>query len=246
MHTLRSPLLLFVACLFGCMVSAEVPTLNVVWFDYGVACNNIRIFSAELFTEARVNVTCLTLAELHDVIFPDLRGHNVPYRYDIVIFDNQWLGEAVEDELIYSFNDVIGDPTTRASDFYEQALNAYTEYPPGSGKYWGIPFQADVKMLVVRKDLFEKYNKPYPGTVDELATIAEFFASSAVPEVPYGFTAHWCGNTTAMFGGPCYDETAGIWNQFMWMEGGDLMDEKAYQVEGIVDSDAGVRAVEYV
>jgi len=119
-----------------------------------------------------------------------------------------------------------------------KALAAYGEYPPNSQKYYGVPLQGDVQMLVYRKDIFEAHNKTLPVDIESMLETAEYFAG-VLPD-GIGFTSFWCGDIDS-----CYDQTATIYNQFAWMFGGELWDPNTYQIKGILDSKENVDALDY-
>lgn len=76
--------------------------------------------------------------------------------------------------------------------YIAQALAAYGEYPPNSQKYYGVPLQGDVQMLVYRKDLFEAHNQTLPVDIESMLVTAEYFASALPDRI--GFTSFWCGD----------------------------------------------------
>eukprot|EP00163_Fabomonas_tropica_P010422 TRINITY_DN2054_c0_g1_i3.p1 TRINITY_DN2054_c0_g1~~TRINITY_DN2054_c0_g1_i3.p1 ORF type:complete len:1170 (-),score=362.91 TRINITY_DN2054_c0_g1_i3:186-3695(-) len=95
-------------------------------------------------------------------------------------------------------------------------------------------------MLLYRKDLFAKYGRSPPDTLDDLLETARFFKTQ-VPEVSEGFSTMWCGNPAG-----CYDELATIWNQFAWMHGGELWDDKTYKIDGVLNSPQNEEALKYL
>jgi multiple sugar transport system substrate-binding protein len=128
------------------------------------------------------------------------------------------------------------------------ALKYLGEYPKGSGKYYAVPAEGDCNGFAYRKDLFEdpqekeafkakyKYDLDIPKTYDQLRDIAEFFTRPKADPPLYGI-AMWLGKD--------YDSITMGFQQVMWCFGGSYGDEKTYKVEGILNSDAGVKALEY-
>src|SRR5258708_24200064 len=79
-----------------------------------------------------------------------------------------------------------------------------------------------------------------PQTWTELLAIAQFFKKSAGKYgVANGYTTHWCGTPA------CYDQIATHWNQILWSFGGDLWDPATYKVQGILNSDTGLKALQF-
>src|SRR5260370_7327646 len=76
------------------------------------------------------------------------------------------------------------------STYVPSALKAYGEYPPNSGKFWGIAAEADAQMFVYRKDIMTNATAmadykaatgkdlEVPQTWTDLLQIAQFFKNS--------------------------------------------------------------------
>jgi len=138
-----------------------------------------------------------------------------------------------------NLDEVMKDPATRFGDFWPSAISAYSEYPSGSKRYWGFPFQGDVNFIAYRKDLFEQHGKHAPTDLNEMLAHAQYFQALNNASTPYGMAAYWCSGTG------CYDETSTMWNQIAWMFGGQLWDESTYTFKGIVDSAENAAALRY-
>ena len=165
--------------------------------------------------------------------------------FDMVIGDSQWLGAGatsghyvdITDWFIENKVDKIMAPATIA---------CYAEYPAGSKKYYAVPFEADAFGWAYRKDLFEDpkekkafkrkygYELGVPETWAQLRDIAEFFYRPK--QGLYG-----CGIWTERG----YDAiTMGLENVFFsW--GADFGDRKRYTVDGIVNSQKAIEALEF-
>lgn len=94
--------------------------------------------------------------------------------YDVNMIDSFWLSGFTEKGVV----DDIGDRLNSASDIfeYEDILPAYRE---GLDKYdgvaYGVQIAGESRFLAYRADLFEKYDKKPPTTMDEYLELAEFF-----------------------------------------------------------------------
>jgi len=137
-------------------------------------------------------------------------------------------------------------------DYVPAALSAYGEYPAGSGKYYGVAAEGDTQMLVYRKDVFDnqKLKDAYkaktgkelalPTKWTDLLAIAQFIKDNPdVAGVKNGYTTFWCGTQA------CYDQVATVWNQMAWSWGGEIWDPKTYKIDGIMNSDTNVKALQF-
>ncbi len=94
--------------------------------------------------------------------------------YDVNMIDSFWLSGFTEKGVV----DDIGERLSAASDMfgYEDILPAYRE---GLDKYdgvaYGVQIAGESRFLAYRADLFEKYDKQPPATMDEYLELAEFF-----------------------------------------------------------------------
>ena len=126
----------------------------------------------------------------------------------------------------------------------EASVKGYSEYPIGSGKYWGVPLEGDAMGFAYRKDLFEDpkekkafkekygYELDVPKTWAQLKDIAEFFYRPA--DDFYGVII-WVEDD--------YDGTTMGVETFVWAWGGDLGDYKTFKVKGILNSPRSIEAL---
>ena len=121
----------------------------------------------------------------------------------------------------------------------------YSEYPGKSGKYWSIPAEGDAVGWSYRKDWFEDpkemeafkakygYDLAPPTNWQQLHDIAEFFYRP--DEKRYGI---------AIYTDNSYDAMAMGFENALFSFGGDLGNAETYQVEGYINSDKAVAALE--
>lgn len=94
--------------------------------------------------------------------------------YDIAMIDSFWLSSFAEKGIVKD----LGPNIAKAPDFfdYNDILPAYRD---GLDKYegvqYGVQIAGETRFLGYRKDLFEKYDKQPPKTMDELLELARFF-----------------------------------------------------------------------
>ncbi len=162
----------------------------------------------------------------------------------MIVGDSQWLGAASEAghyvDLTQFFNDnKVGEIMAPATVKY------YAEYPGNSGKYWAIPAEGDAVGWSYRKDWFEDptemanfkakygYDLAPPKTWKELRDIAEFFHRP--DQNRYGI---------AIYTDNSYDAMAMGFENALFSFGGDLGNMETYEVEGYINSDKAVAALE--
>jgi multiple sugar transport system substrate-binding protein len=125
------------------------------------------------------------------------------------------------------------------------SMEAYAEFPKGSGTYWGVPAEGDALGWAYRKDLFEDpehkaafraqygYELDIPKDYDMMRDIAEYFH-----DPDNGFYG------IGIYGDNGYDSLVMFAEQMMWAYGGDIGDQSTYAVEGIVNSPGSVKGLE--
>jgi multiple sugar transport system substrate-binding protein len=221
-------------------VAQDKPKLSIVWFAWP-PCDLLTTLVKD-YQDADVSVSCVPLAQWHDQIFADFAAKGGA---DLPILDSQYMGEAVQGNHIADLTDFLKKDLP-FDDFNQTALSYYAEVPIGSGKYYSVPVITDTRMLVYRKDLFEnkdvqaaykeKTGKDLevPKSWTELLQIAQFFKGSKW--IDNGFATHWVNSGDLV-------QTA--WNHVLWSFGGELWDPKTYKVEGVLNTDVGVKAVQF-
>ena len=167
--------------------------------------------------------------------------------YDIVVGDSQWLGRAAKGGHYMDLTDWMKENGIDAS-MSPLALKYYGEYPKGRGKYYAVPAEGDANGFAYRKDLFEDprekeafkakygYELDVPKEYSQMRDIAEFFTRPEAEPPLYGI-AMWLGKD--------YDSITMGFQQVMWSFGGSYGNEETHKVEGILNSDAGVKALEF-
>lgn len=238
--TLVAALLLLVASLGILPAAAQETELSIVWFAWP-PCDLLSSLVQE-YEGANVTVTCVPIDQWHDQIFADFAAQGGA---DLPILDSQFMGEAVAGNHVVNLTDFIQNELP-FDDYNQTALSYYAEVPGGSGQYYSVPVITDTRMLVYRRDLFENpdVQAAYmeatgeelkaPESWSELLQIAQFFKDSDFIE--NGFATHWINSGDLV-------QTA--WNHILWSFGGELWDPETYQVEGVLNNEAGVRAVEF-
>ena len=164
--------------------------------------------------------------------------------YDMVVGDSQWLGAGstgghyVELTDFYAKHDVAGLMVPATVKFY-------AEYPSASGRYWAIPLEGDAIGWAYRKDWFEDpkemadfrakygYDLAVPRTFKEMRDLAEFFHRP--DQKRYGI---------AIYTDNAYDALANGFESVLFSYGGELGDHASYKVDGFINSDKAMAALE--
>jgi multiple sugar transport system substrate-binding protein len=171
-------------------------------------------------------------------------------KYNILICDSQWLQAFAEKGWIVNINDIIDIHPELNIEWWDPIVKETYMDPLSSGQLWGMPQEADVISLFVRKDLFEdkkerqaflkKYGRDLPQTFEdfeklsmqEFEKIAEFFTRPE--EGLYG---------TVMAYSPEYDFLSMYLNVFMFSMGGEIWDEEDKRIYGILNSEINKNAL---
>ncbi len=207
---------------------AQEDELSIIWFAWP-PCDLLDTITDD-YPDATVTVTCVPIGQWFDQIFLDFASGGGA---DLPILDSQFMGAAVEGGHVIELTDWMQSELP-FDDYVPAALSAYGEVPVGSGDYYSVPIMTDTRMLVYRTDVFEEADFEPPQSWTELLEQAQFFAESDMIE--NGFATHWS---------PDGDLVATAWNHLFWSFGGELWDPAEYQVEGVLNSEAGVEAINF-
>lgn len=223
--------------------SALAEELTIFWAEWDPA-NYLQELVNEYEAETGVTVIVETTpwADFQTKAFTEFNAQGDSY--DMIVGDSQWLGAASEAghyvDLTQFFNDnKVGDIMAPATVKY------YAEYPGNSGKYWAIPAEGDAVGWSYRKDWFEdptemanfkaKYGYDLAPPVDwkQLRDIAEFFHRP--DEGRYGI---------AIYTDNSYDAMAMGFENALFSFGGELGDPETFAVDGYINSEKAVAALE--
>ena len=97
--------------------------------------------------------------------------------YDVFMVDAFWMSEYASKNVLVPIEEYAKDSTKTPPWFdYEDIMPAYRNGIAGSGGVnYGIPSSGETRFIAYRTDLFEKYNKQPPKTMDEFLELAKFF-----------------------------------------------------------------------
>ena len=216
------------------VILAVVPTtaqdteLSIIWFAWP-PCDLLDTITDD-YEAATVNVSCVPIGQWYDQIFLDFSAGGGA---DLPILDSQFMGAGVAGEHLVDLTDWMNE-NLPVDDYVPAALSAYGEVPAGSGQFYSVPMMTDTRMLVYRTDVFEEAGFEPPTSWAELLEQAQAFKDG--DSIENGFATHWS---------PDGDLVATTWNHILWSFGGELWDSESYQVEGILNSEVGVEAIEF-
>ena len=223
--------------------AAYAQELTIFWAEWDPA-NYLQELVNEYEAETGVVVTVETTpwSDFQTKAFTEFNAKG--QAYDMIVGDSQWLGAASEAghyvDLTEFFNaNKVGEIMAPATVKY------YAEYPGNSGKFWAIPAEGDAVGWSYRKDWFEdpvemaafaaKYGYPLAVPVDwkQLRDIAEFFHRP--DQGRYG---------VAVYTDNSYDAMAMGFENALFSFGAELGDPVSFKVDGIVNSDKAVAALD--
>lgn len=219
-------------------------TLKVAWAEWAPA-DYLQELSKDFTTETGVSVEIIQIpwVSFLEKIFTSFSGKSD--LYDIVIGDSQWLGVNSKGGHYIELTEWIKN-NINIEEIYGPAMTAFAEYPKGSKKYWALPAEVDANGYVYRKDLFENpveqksfqskygYELAPPKTYIQLRDVAEFFTR---PEQNlYGIATYYSKGGDGI--------TMGF-QQVMWSFGGSYGDPETYEVDGYLNSEDSLKALEY-
>mgnify|MGYP000871071686 FL=1 len=106
--------------------------------------------------------------------------------YDVFMVDAFWMSEYASKDVLIPIAEYAEDPAKTPAWFdYEDIMAAYRNGIAGAnGVNYGIPTAGETRFIAYRTDLFEKYGKEPPKTMDEYLDLAKFFTGKE--DSPYG------------------------------------------------------------
>jgi multiple sugar transport system substrate-binding protein len=223
--------------------SAFAQELTIFWAEWDPA-NYLQELVNQYEAETGVKVTVETTpwSDFQTKAFTEFNAKGSAY--DMIVGDSQWLGAASEAGHYVDLTKFVQDNKVLDS-MAPATVKFYSEYPGNSGKYWSIPAEGDAVGWSYRKDWFEDpkemqafkakygYDLAPPKDWKALRDIAEFFHRP--DEKRYG---------VAIYTDNSYDAMAMGFENALFSFGGELGDPTTYKVDGIINSDKAVAALD--
>ena len=171
--------------------------------------------------------------------------------YNIIISDSQSIGALAEKGWIVNISDLIHEHPELNLEWWDPiVVESYMEYPEGSGVLWGLPQEADVLVLFIRKDLFEnpadrqafidQYGRELPQSFEDF----EHLSMQDFEDIAAFFTRPEQGlYGTALQYSHEYDFLTMYLYSFMFSMGGEIWDLNEGRIYGVLNSDVNAKAM---
>lgn len=212
-------------------------TLKFIWFEWPPA-QALEDFANEHYAKERSNVTIevntVPNANWHDAMFTQFAARQTDF--DIAILDSQHIGEAVTNGNILDLTDFV-EENIDVDAYDPYLLAAYGQYPQAEtgqrdedASLYGLPLLGDTWTMIYRKDLI---GEEPPKTWDEMIAAAQK-CQDENPGVS-GLAFHQSNGS---------DAAAVTYNTVNGVYGGNLWDSADAQIEGVINDDAGQKAMD--
>jgi len=235
---------------------AAMRTLHIAWFEFTPA-DILNQLGTQYGQEHGVQIVVdrPPLSQWYTSVFNQFAAHKTSFA--AAALDSQWIGQAVNDHDVPELTTWLKQNLT-VTDFDPYLFASYSQYPqrlPGTtgsldlvhGHFYGVPWFADAKMWVYRKDWFADpanqtafkakygYALGVPKSMDQIVDIADFFTNPT--KGTYGIATH---EQTG------YDAAAETFLPWCWNYGGNIWNPTTGAVQGYVNSDRCVHALQLV
>jgi len=214
------------------VLAAQKPVV-VVWQSEAYGLEAVESL-VEKLTGVDLKIQEFPYGELRSKLQTTLLAQDPDVAPDIVMVDSIWLGEFVEGGFLADLTDVVAPI---AKDWF-WAFREGSQWPPASGKYYGLWYETDVRVTFYWPDLLQEAGVN-PG---DLLYWDTFIAASQKLKA-----------VLAKKGiGGCWLDMAGSWAPdfeffpYLWQEGGEILVEKNGKFEPAFNSEAGVRALQFL
>jgi multiple sugar transport system substrate-binding protein len=212
-------------------------TLKFIWFEWPPA-QALEDFANAEYTKDRPNVTIevntVPNANWHDAMFTQFAARQTDF--DVAILDSQHIGEAVTNGNILDITDFV-DENIDVDAYDPYLLAAYGQYPQAetgerdeNASLYGLPLLGDTWTMIYRKDLI---GEEPPETWDDMIAAAQK-CQDENPGVS-GLAFHQANGS---------DAAAVTYNTVNGVYGGNLWNAEDKQIEGVLNDDAGLKAMD--
>src|SRR5687768_12313580 len=210
--------------------------LTFLWFEWPPAAALEEL--GKEYTKTRPNVTVkvntVPNPQWHDAIFTQFAARKT--NFDLPILDSQNIGEAVENGSILDLTDFVKE-NIDTSVYDPYFLAAYGQYPQNTtgeadpdAKTYGLPLLGDTWSMIWRKDLM---GETPPATWEDMIAAAKKCQDEN--DGMSGLAFHQAGSS---------DAAAVTYNVMNALYGGELWDADNRQIEGVINDEAGKKAMD--
>lgn len=218
-------------------LTSDPLTLSFIWFEWPPA-QALEDFANAEYTQERPNVTIevntVPNANWHDAMFTQFAARQTDF--DIAVLDSQHIGEAVTNGNILDLTDFV-EENIEVEAYDPYLLAAYGQYPQAEtgqrdedASLYGLPLLGDTWTMIYRKDLI---GEEPPQTWDEMIAAAKT-CQDENPGVS-GLAFHQSNGS---------DAAAVTYNTVNGVYGGNLWDSGEGKIDGVINDDAGKKAMD--
>ncbi len=151
-------------------------TLNLLFAAHETS-EALKTFAPEFekMTGIKVNWKIIDTVQLKNDQLMDFSGKSGGY--DVYMVDRFWLDEYAAKDVLVPVDQYLNNPEATPEWYdFEDILPAYRDGLAKIGdSYYGIPAVGETRLVGYRTDLFDKYGKEPPKTMDEMLELARFF-----------------------------------------------------------------------
>jgi multiple sugar transport system substrate-binding protein len=152
-------------------------------------------------------------SQLDEVILEDF--HSDSPRLDVLMFWYIYLGKMVEEGVLLDLTDFIEqhDDRLQTDDFIPSFYQAYTLY---QGRRWGLPFDADIHVLLYNRSILQRHGLAPPETWDDFREVSRVITEKERTNGVYG---------SSIMGYPTITTNLSIYMNRLVAHEGQLLDE---------------------
>jgi len=210
------------------------PVVIKVWQSEGYGLNAVEQLVESLVPGVDLQISEYPYGELRMKLFTTLAAGDPSVVPDIVMVDSIWLGEFVEGGYLADLTDVVAD---EATDWFNAFRNG-SQWPAGSGTYYGLWYDTDVRVTMYWPDLLLKAGVNAGDLLywDTFITACKKLNDALAAEGIGGFRFDMAGSWAADF----------FFYPFLWAEGGEILVQENGKLVPAFNSEAGVRALQFL
>ncbi len=220
---------------FGFSVAAWAgPVVVKLWQSEGYGLEAVESLIESLVPGVDLQVVEYPYNELRMKLFTTLAAGDPKVAPDIVMVDSIWLGEFVEGGYLAELTDVVAD---EAADWFDAFRNG-SQWPAGSGKYYGLWYDTDVRVTMYWPDLLLEAGVNAGDLLywDTFIAACKKLNEALAPQGIGGFRLDMGGAYAADF----------FFFPFLWAEGGEILVAKDGKLVPAFNSEAGVKALQFL
>jgi multiple sugar transport system substrate-binding protein len=217
-------------------LSNKPMTLTFLWFEWPPA-HALEELGKE-YTKTRPNVkikvNTVPNPQWHDAIFTQFAARKT--NFDLPVLDSQNIGEAVTNGSILDLTDFV-KKNIDTSQYDPYFLAAYGQYPQNTtgkadpnAKTYGLPLLGDTWSMIWRKDLM---GDTPPATWEEMIAAAKKCEQDNPGMSGLAFHQSGAGDAAAV-----------TYNVMNGLYGGELWNQGEKKIEGVINDDAGKKAMD--